>query len=254
MTGFTCFKILLPLICSINVSFKGTVDDLLLKAENARKNFDDMDAINCYKQVLQLDSNNFQALWKISFVYQRTGWLESNIETKNKLFDNSLLYAKKLLEKYPATYEANIIMAGCLAWKSEFFTAREKVHAVRDIQKYGEAAFKLNPNDHQVWYLLGWLNFELSKATWVERSLANVLFGGLPKNMSLEKGIQYMEKAVELKPNYIVYIYDLATFYERANTATAIQLIKKALGINPVAPEDFIYLERCRNLLSRLDT
>jgi tetratricopeptide (TPR) repeat protein len=254
MKSFPYLKILLAFVCISFFSFTGNVDDLLLKGENARQAFKDMDAIGYYKQILELDSNNFQALWKTSFVYQRIGWLEKNSERKKQFFADAIRYANKLYAKYPGTYEANIVLAGSLARMSEFLSAKEKVHTARDIQRYGEMAMGLNPQDHQVWYLLGWLNFELAKANWMERSLAGVLFGGLPKDMTIEKGIRYLEKAIELHPDYIVYIYDLATFYEQTNTATAIQLTRKALAINPVAPEDFIYLEKCRNLLTRLNS
>lgn len=249
------FKILILFSCCFLLSFKGTVDDLLQKAEDARKAFKDMEAISYYKEILRLDSNNFHALWKTSFAYQRLGWLEVNLETKKQLLENAIFYAEELYAKYPGTYEANLVMAGSLARMSEFLSSKEKVHKAHDILRYGEMALSMNPGDHQVWYLLGWLNFELSKASWMERSLANMLFGGLPEGMSMEKGIEYMEKANQLKPDCIVYLYDLATFYERKeDTTTAIRLTKKALALHPVAPEDFIYHKKLENLLARLDS
>jgi len=239
----------------IFTAFTGTIEDLLQKAENARNEFKDKDAIGCYQQVLLIDSNNFHALWQTSFLYQRMGWLEENPDVKKQFYARAIYYAKKLFAKFPETYEANIVMAGGLARQSEFLPAKEKVHAAWDIKKYGEKAMSLNPNDHQVWYLLGWLNFELSKANWVERSLASLLFGGLPVEVSVDKGIRYLEKANELKPDCIVYLYDLATFYEyKADTAAAIRLTKKALAIPPAAPEDFIYRKKLENLLFRLDS
>lgn len=248
-------KIILFFFSFVAIAFAGTIDDLLQKAENARRSFKDFDAINYYRQILQIDSNNFQALWNTSFVYQRAGWLEQNKETKRQLYENAINFAKKLYAKYPGTYEANIVMAGGIARMSEFLSAKERVHAAWDIKKYGDAALKINSNDHQVWYLLGWLNFELSKASWIEQSVASLLFGGLPEGMSLENGIQYLKKANELRPDCIVYLYDLATFYERKeDTTAAIQLTKKALAISPVAPEDFLYREKCRNLLTRLNS
>ncbi len=229
-----------------------TVNELLKKAEVARKSFKDFEAIQYYKQVLNLDSNNFQALWNISFVYQRSGWLEQDKGKKQSLIEKAISYSQKLIEKFPDTYEANVVYAGALARMTEFLPSKEKVNTARSIKEFGETAMRINPNDHQVWYLLGWLNFSMGKASWLERSLAGLLFGGLPKGMTIETGIEYLEKANELNRDCIVYLYDLATFYERTNTATAIQVTKKALSILPKAPEDFIYLEKCKNLHSRL--
>ncbi len=248
-------KALFLFFCFITLAFAGNIDDLLQKADHARKAYKDMDAIGYYQQILQMDSNNLQALWNTSFVYQRLGWLEQDKEVKRRLYENALLYANKVYKKYPGTYEANIVMAGGTARMSEFLSAKERVHAAWDIKKHGDAAFSIHPDNPEVWYLLGWLNFELSKATWVERSVASLLFGGLPGGMSFEKGILYLRKANELKPDCIVYLYDLATFYERTeDTATAIGLVKKALSITAVAPEDFLYQKKCENLLTRLDS
>ena len=60
---------------------------------------------------------------------------------------------------------------------------------------------------------------------------------------------------IDLKPDCIVYMYDLATFYEhKEDTATAVRLTKKALALHPVAPEDFLYHEKLTNLLTRLES
>src|ERR1051325_7524914 len=81
----------------------GTIDDLLQKGGGGRKEFKDFDAITYYKQVLAIDSNNFQALWNISYTFQRTGWIEQDKTVKKQLYDSALFYGKKLYGKYPGT-------------------------------------------------------------------------------------------------------------------------------------------------------
>ncbi|HXH17463.1 MAG TPA: hypothetical protein VNJ07_00140 [Chitinophagales bacterium] len=248
-------KVSLLLTCLTAFTFAGSIDDLLQKAANARKAFRDLEAVSYYKQILLIDSNNLQALWNTSFVYQRAGWLEQNREVKKQLYTHALEYANKTFARHPATYEANIVMAGGIARMSEFLSAKERVQAAWDIKKYAEVALQLKPANHEVWYLLGWWNFEISKATWLERSLASLFFGGLPGGTSFQKGIQCMEKANELNPGSIVYMYDLATFYERTgNSSAATHWVKEALAIPPVAPEDFLYKGKCERLLSRLNS
>lgn len=249
--------IIFLLLASSSFAFgiKGNIEDLFAKANEARKAYKDMEAVAYYKQILQLDSNNFEALWNVSFLYQKAGWLETLEAKKKQLLAEAMEFARKTYAKYPNTYHANIVMAGAIARMTEFRTAKERVTAAWDIKKFGDAAFGFNSKDHQVWYLLGWWNFELSKPTWFERSMAGMLFGGLPGGATVDKGIEYMKKACELMPGNIVYLYDLATFYEHKGDFTAAKsLVEKALIIQPLAPEDFIYIEKLKGLLSRLKT
>ena len=249
---FQFSSILLLSALAWSCTFANTLDDLLAKAENAGRAYRDMEAINLYKQVLEIDSNNYKALWNISFHYQRAGALEENDEKKKDLLTNSISYAKKTFQKYPNLYHANLLMAGSIARMSEFMTTRDRVHAAWDIQKYADKAMSLNKNDPQVWYLLAWLNFELSKPTWLERSLAKMLFGGLPPG-SYEKAVQYLEKAIQLNSPSKMYLYDLATFYNHAGeTEKAIELCRQSLNLNSSSPEDKLYHTKCSNLLARL--
>ena len=62
-----------------------------------------------------------------------------------------------------------------------------------------------------------------------------------------------MNKAMRLKPNYTVYMYDLATFYEKVEDyENAMKLLNKAIVQKPQYPEDEIYIKRCKALIDRL--
>ncbi len=246
-------------IIAINMTFSGfivsanNIEFLLSKADEARKAYHDEEAIDAYKEILKIDPSHLESLWRTSYAYQRLGWLEENAETKKQLFDKALNYAKTALEKYPNDFFANMVMAGSIARSSEFYSPKERVHAVWDIKKYADVALSFKRDNADLYYLIGWWNFELSKASWVERSLARILFGGLPTGATLENAVKYLNKAIALKPGYMVYLYDLATFYEKSDDRiNAKNTITPALKIIPASPEDFIYIEKCRNLYSRV--
>ena len=83
--------------------------------------------------------------------------------------------------------------------------------------------------------------------------MADLLFGGLPKGADVKVAIKNMERLVQLNPNYIIYAYDLAKFYDYAGQkANAIAQIKRALTLTPKAPEEFHYVDVCKRFLEKL--
>ncbi len=229
------------------------LDSLLIKANNLRLNYADFKAIDHYKQALKYDSTNLNALFHVAYLYSRQGWLNKIDEERVLLHRQAMDYAEKAYKHHPESFEANMIMAGTIARMSEFESVKARVYAAWDIKKYSDIAVALAPDDPEIWYMLAWWNFEISKASWFERSMAKMLFGGLPKNASFEDAIKGITTAIELRPNYVVYLYDLAQFYEyHDDFIKAKEALRQALQLAPTAPEEVEYLLRCRKMLSKL--
>jgi tetratricopeptide (TPR) repeat protein len=232
------------------------VSDLLQQAENAQKNYFETKAIELYKKVLAIDSVNFKALFNIAFLYSRQGWLEEGIneEKTKKNYELCMKYAQQGYRHYPNTFEANLMMAGATARYARFMDAKGRVHAAWDIKKYADIAYKLNPNQAEINHLLAWWNYELTKPTWLERKLSGLFFGGLPKGATMDNAFAFLNKALKTNPNYMIYYYDLAVFFNHVgNKIKAIENLKKAVTIKPKAPEEFQYLELSKKKLAALE-
>lgn len=236
-----------------NSQSSAEIDKLLEQAENAQKSYFEMRAIELYKKVLAIDSLNFKALFNVAYLYSRLGWLEEGIneDKARRYYEQCLHYAKMGYRHYPNTFEGNLMMAGAIARYARFMDARGRVYAAWDIKKYADIALKLNPNNPEVNHLLAWWNFELTKPTWLERKLAQLFFGGIPKDASIDSAFAYLYKALKLNPNYMVYYHDLAVFFNHVgNRLKAIENLKKAISIKPTAPEEFQYLEMAKKKLA----
>jgi len=240
-----------------NLSFASdTVSDLLQQAENAQKNYFETKAIELYKKVLAIDSINFKALFNVAFLYSRQGWLEEGIndEKSKNYYELCMKYAKQGYRHYPNTFEANLMMAGATARYAKYLDAKGRVHAAWDIKKYADIAYKLNPNQAEINHLLAWWNYELTKPTWLEKKLSAVFFGGLPKGATMDSAFAFLNKALKTNPNYMIYYYDLAVFFNHVgNKIKAIENLKKAITIKPKAPEEFQYLELSKKKLAALE-
>ena len=231
------------------------IADLLQKAAKARDAFDDNGALSWYRAVLAKDSTNLEANFNMGIITQRKGWLleDVNNDDAKKYYTEARAMAQKLYNMYPNSFEANLSMAGTIGRLTKFGSAKERVQSAWDIKKYADAAYKLRPNDPQLKHLLAWWNFELSKPSWFERSMAQMLFGGLPKGANVNTAISLMLELIKFNPNYVVYGYDLARFYEYAgDKVKAIESLKRVLTLPPHAPEETTYLQSAKRLLNKL--
>lgn len=230
------------------------VADLLRQAAIARDSYDQDKALSLYKLVLTRDSVNLEAMFNLGMIIQEKGWLleEKNKDLAFQYYKEAKTWADKTYRLYPNTFEANLSMAGTIGRLAKFVGTKERVQAAWDIKKYADAAYKIKPSDPHLIHLLAWWNFELSKPSWFERSMADMLFGGLPRG-NVQTAIQDMIALIQSNPNYVVYGYDLARFYQHiGNKVKAIESLKRVILLTPHAPEEFSYIQAAKRLLLEL--
>jgi predicted Zn-dependent protease len=100
---------------------------------------------------------------------------------------------------------------------------------------------------------MGRLDYRLSNLNVGERAAAVILFGGLPKNVSMGNAIDYYQKAVDNRPDYILYQLDLAkALIQDKQRDRAKKVLQDLIRVEPYTEDDPEYLEDARQLLERL--
>ncbi len=250
-------SLLMGLLLSTSMLF-GQVSDvkaMLAEAKNARDSYEDTKALALFEKILLIDSINMEALYNVGYIYSRLGWMQEDYDEDlaKKYYTKSKLYADKVYKYYPNTFEANLLMAGAIARLAKYGSTKERVTGAWDIKKYADIAYKFKPEDPLLKHMLAWWNFELSKPTWFERSMADMLFGGIPKGADVNLAIKTMKELISKRPDYIVYRYDLALFYEYiGDKINARSWLESALKLTPKTPEEFPYIPAGKKLLARL--
>lgn len=239
-------------------SLFGQVNDvqaMLIEAKNARDSYQDAKALALFEKILVIDSLNLEALYNAGYIYSRLGWMEEDYseEAAKNHYLKCKFYADKVYKHYPNTFEANLLMAGAIARLAKYGTTKERVTGAWDIKKYADVAYKFKPEDPLLKHMLAWWNYELSKPTWFERSMAEMLFGGIPKGADINYAIKTMKELIAKRPDYIVYRYDLALFYEYlGDKINARSWLESALKLTPKTPEELPYIPAGKKLLARL--
>ncbi|MGD8747254.1 MAG: hypothetical protein PVI44_02195 [Balneolaceae bacterium] len=220
------------------------------KADSLYKNFDEEQALELYKQILEHHADDYQALWRTSFLYSRIGNRFEDKDQKKEYFNKAINLAEQALQRDSADTQSNFVMAVAMGRKALISGAKSRVAASRDIKKYAERAIKYDSTNAGAWHLLGRWHFKVANLSWIERLAANTLFGGIPK-ASNEKAEEYIEKAIKLNDKYILYYYDLARVYrETGKDQQAINTCQTALKVPKLTPDDDRLKQDCRELIA----
>lgn len=223
------------------------------KADSLYDKHQDKQALQLYEQILEEEPEHYQALWRTSFLYSRIGNRFEEKDDQKEYFNKAIDIAEQALEVDSTDTQSNFVMAVAMGRKAIISGARERVAASRAIKKYADRAIKYDSTNAGAWHVLGRWNFKVANLSWIERAAANTLFGGLPGDASTEKAAEYIEKAISLNDEYVLYYFDLAKVYEEMNKdQQAIRTCRQALELPNLTPDDQEIKNDCRKLIDDL--
>lgn len=197
---------------------------LLRDADRLEHSFKEADALQKYKDVLRVQPNNLFALCRASDLSSRIGHRQSDKTTQANFYRASKNYAEAALKVNPQSAEANFVMSVAMGRMAMLSSGKEKIQYVNEIRRYAETTLKYDPNNFKAYHVLGKWHYEVSNLNSFERTMARLLFGGLPK-ASLQECIAYYEKSRSLEPNFSINYLELAKAYRRNHE------IKKAIDM-----------------------
>ena len=227
--------------------------ELLERARALQGQYREREALDLYLQALEVDPDQFEAVCGASYLYGQVGKRLRDRRRQREYYQRSQTLARQAFAARSDDPEANLVMAwshGGIALISGF---REKVAAGWKVKEHADRTLESRPDDHRAWYILANLNYQVGTAGFLQRSLARVLFGGVPKELSLEEAIRAYRKTVEIRPDSILYRYELARALKRSGLKQeASAHLRLALTLTPRFEDDSAVLKECRELLSRM--
>lgn len=220
------------------------------KADSLYNAYQEEKALELYRDILDEKPKNYTALWRASFLYSRVGNRFNDEDDQKDYFNRAISLAEKALQVDSTDVQSNFVMAVAMGRKALISGARERVAASRDIKRYADKALEYDKNHAGAWHVLGRWHFKVANLSWVERTAANTLFGGIPGNATNQKAADAIQKAIDLNDNNILYYYDLANVYrEMGNDPQAVAVCENAVEIDNLTPDDPMLKEKCRKLI-----
>ena len=248
--------LLLTILCvglSAGIAVSQSADELA-QADSLFDNYQEKEALAAYNDILDEDPENLSALWHSSLLYSRIGNELDSDDQEKEYYRTAKKRAERALEVDADNSQANFVMAVAMGRMALIVGAKERVAASRDIKKYAERSLAADSSNAGAWHVLGRWNYEISDLNFAERLAANVLFGGVPEGASTENAVEYINKAIDLNPDFVLYYYDLAKVYEeRGEDEKAVSTCKTALQKKAFSYDDKEAKEDCRELIDDLE-
>ncbi len=189
----------------------------LIEGDQASHRLDEAAARSAYERAHRLAPQDFEALEKLTQACIDLGnqLVEERSKEAETYFREAIQYAEVMRRQFPSRAQSYFYLAASYGSLSLLKGGRQKIMLGREVEGYAEKAIALDPNYAPPYAVLGVFYREVASLNWLERALAESLYGHLPK-VTLDDARKMLVKAVALDPTSVYARYQLALTYEMA--------------------------------------
>jgi len=218
----------------------------------AYKKFDNRTALTNYRRAVELDSSSYEALWKLARAYVDVGMtLPKNEQPQHYALGEKL--ARRCATLYPDSANGHFFLAVALGRVAMHEGGKRKIQISKEVKAAAERALQADPKHDGAMHVLGRWNYELADLNFIERTVAKIVFGGLPTGASYEQAVRYFEQAITSSPEKPVHHYELARPLLKLNRNTdARQHLEQCIALPEVFWDDAQHKLAARKLLEKL--
>ncbi|MBN8711460.1 MAG: hypothetical protein BGO12_10435 [Verrucomicrobia bacterium 61-8] len=235
------------------MAWSQSVPDLIRKTDALDAKNRNAEALVVIQQADQLSPGNAEILYRLAKQKAQLMLDAKSSAERKQLGAEALDAAQRAVAADPKSAEAHLSLAIVYGRIAQDESARRKVELSRLIRDEAEIAAKLDPKEDYAWHVLGRWNYEMANFNAVLKALAQAIYGKFP-DASNEKAVEYLEKAVALRPDRVVHQIELGRAYlaigEKDKARAALE---KGLSLPSLAKDDNETKERGRKALSQLN-
>jgi tetratricopeptide (TPR) repeat protein len=203
----------------------------------AEKTFDNQKALQSYQAARALEPNNYEALWRISRAYVDIGEHYPAITDQEKTkqlqtYEKALEFANKAIAANAngaMGYTRRAIANGRIAL---FKGVWESLDLVKQTKADCEKAIGLDPKEPAAYYVLGRTNMKVSEKPKIVRWPLGLGWA------NMDDAIKNYEKAIALRPDFIMYRLDCARAYVEQDEYDKARIHLSAIATLPTMDED----------------
>lgn len=224
-----------------SVSFAQSLEELLKEGDNYVAQFDNQKALEVYQKADHLYPNNWEVYWRLSRAYVDIGEhlpdkTDKEKDTQLEYYKKAFDYADKAVKLAPTqsiTYVRRAIASGRIALFEGVFSA---VGTVKDVKNDCEKAIQLGNGGNYVQalahYVLGRTHLKVCEKPYLVRLPLGLGWG------DTEKAVQLLETANKLRPNFRMFMLELAKAYIEEDEYDKAKDLLLKIEKAPVADED----------------
>ncbi len=210
-------------------------------------------------ELLQLEKlsseypEDVEVLWRLAQVHFDIADQTNDEEIHKAHFYPGFEAAKKAVTIDTNSARANHWYAVLIGKIGMMEGTKQKITNSYEVEEYGLKAIELDPNYDGSLHLLGRWHYELADLSWMERTVAKIVYETPPK-ASFEESVEFMRRAIEAKPDEIRHHLWLGkALLKLKNNDEAKKAFQDAIAFSPVDDGDRLMQKEAAELLKKLN-
>jgi tetratricopeptide (TPR) repeat protein len=230
----------------------------LQKADELYAAFKPKEALAEFLKVLDADPQNAEALSKIARVYINFGDVipESTPDWEAKRLKQYQIaeqYARKAVKADPSVVWGHFYVAVSLGSMATVSPIAKQIDMAGEIRGAIERAIALDPQNGFAYHVYGIWHRKMAEIGKMSRMFASVIYGRSIPTGSMEKSIEYLNKAVTLNPTVIASRLELARSYVAVeNWSSARSFLTSIRGLPIQFSDDAKNKQKAEQLLEEI--
>jgi tetratricopeptide (TPR) repeat protein len=197
------------------------------------------------------DSTNVETLWRLTRAYVELGELASEKSQKRKFYAAGIGHGQAAIAADSESCIAFTWLSIAEGTTATVVGFKEQVRLAWQIREHALEAIQLDPESDIAYHVMARWHAEIASIGGLKRTMANLLFGDLPK-ASYEESIAYYRRAIELH-DQIHHRLELAKVYLRMEDYIVAQReLEDVLAMRSERRLDDKYKDEARLLLAHL--
>jgi tetratricopeptide (TPR) repeat protein len=214
-------------------------------------------ALEAYRAAYLADQT-YESMWKfaraqVDVAKQLQG--KKQAARRDSLYGVAHLYAAAAVRADSSDAEGHFMVANALGQLSRTRGGKERVRFAQVIYDEAVTALAIDPTHDGAHHVLGAWHAEVKRLSGVAKFFAKTFFGaGFLDRASWDSSVVHLERAVELKPDYLFHRLELAqTYLDVDRVADAQHQLEEVLGLAPTSDvSDPQYQDEARTLLQTI--
>ncbi len=240
-------------VAATMISDSSNVTQLIAEGNDfAEKVFDNQKALEKYTEALALAPNDYEILWRLSRTFVDIGEhlahkTDAEKQKQLEFYEKSLDFAKKAITENPKGamgYTREAIANGRIAL---FRGIWESLDLVKQTRADCEKAISLDSTEPAAYYVLGRTNAKVCERPRIIRWPLGLGWA------NMDDAIKNYEKAIELRPTFIMYRLDCARAYiEMDEYEKAREHLTKIASLPKEDEDDDVFRKEAMELLEKI--
>ncbi len=240
------------------LAFGQTSQEYIQMGDEAYAQFDDQKALEYYEKALEVESDNYEALWKTSRAIVDIADLLKPKDKKGKaeqkeMYTKATSYARRAVAINPDDTWGYFSVSAAIGKKVLLEGKKQQIDASKEVKTLIDKAIELDPTNDLAWHALGRWHRRLDEIGGAQRLFGSIIYGSIPKG-TFEESEQALEKAVELQPDLIVHHLELGrTYVSLKKFDAAAGAFQKCLDLPKSSSKDDMYKEEAQTELDKVN-